>query len=106
MGEETLPAHVIELDQPLNLHGFPVQRIAISIGGYIAGDLGQAPLAKVLAATGMDAAARQGDGVWTRSVARDQTPGRTLMRERSVLQTDDGTVLAGCMSSSTYWAPR
>jgi len=106
VGEETLPAHVIELDQPLNLHGFPVQRVAVSIGGYIAGDLGQAPLAKVLAATGMDAAARQGDGVWTRSVARDQTPGRTLMRERSVLQTDDGTVLAGCMSSSTYSAPR
>lgn len=106
VGEETLPADVIELDQPLNLHGFPVQRIAVSIGGYIAGDLGQAPLAKVLAATGMDAAARQGDGVWTRSVARDQTPGRTLMRERSVLQTDDGTVLAGCMSSSTHSAPR
>lgn len=106
VGGQALPAQVIELDPPLNLHGFPVQRIAVSTDGYIAGDLGQAPLDKMLAATGMDAAARRANGVWTREVARDQRPGRTQLRERSVLQTDDGTVLVGCMSGSTYSEPR
>lgn len=44
----------------------------------------------------------QGDGYWMREVARECFPGRASTRELSVLATDSGTALAGCMGSSLH----
>ena len=102
VADEVLTAHAIELEAPVQLHGFPVQVVSLAFGGYLAAEMGQAPLEQLLAATGMGEPQRRGDGFWMREVAREHFPGRAFTGELSVLATDSGTALAGCMSSSLH----
>lgn len=99
VGNEALPTQTIALDAPLELYGFPVEVIALAFGGYIAADMGPAPLQQVLAATAMGQAERKSAGYWVREVARDKHAGGISTRELSVLGTDSGGALLGCMST-------
>lgn len=90
---------VVTLDQPVALKGLPAQSLVLAYGGYLAADMGDAPLKAVLDATGLGAADRQAEGYWMREATREASSGYTRVRTLSVIPTDSGAVLAGCMTS-------
>jgi len=97
-GQE-MPVMVITLEQPVALKGVAATSIVLAYGGYLAADMGDAPLKAVLDATGLGAADRQAEGYWMREAARETSSGYTRVRAFSVIATDSGAVLAGCMTS-------
>lgn len=97
-GQE-MPVMVITLEQPVALKGVAATSIVLAYGGYLAADMGDAPLKAVLDATGLGAADRQAEGYWMREAAREVSSGYTRVRAFSVIATDSGAVLAGCMTS-------
>ena len=98
-GQE-IPVMVVTLEQPVALNGLPAQSLVLAYGGYLAADMGDAPLKAVLDATGLGAADRQAEGYWMREVTREASSGYTRVRAFSVIPTDSGVVLAGCMTSN------
>lgn len=97
-GQE-MPVMVITLEQPVALKGVAATSLVLAYGGYIAADMGDAPLKAVLDATGLGAADRQAEGYWMQEAAREASSGYTRVRAFSVIATDSGAVLAGCMTS-------
>ena len=61
--------------------------------------MGDAPLKAVLDAAGLGPADRQVEGYWRREATREASSGYTRVRAFSVIPTDSGAVLAGCMTS-------
>lgn len=103
VGDGELPVLVVEFAEPFVLQGLPVRKVAVAYGGYIAGDLGNAPIEKVLRAAGMTAR-DQGEeaGMWERVIANTASPAGAEIRSRSVVRTDEGVVLSGCMVSRVH----
>ena len=97
-GQE-MPVVVVTLEQPVALKGLPAQSLVLAYGGYFAADMGDAPLKAVLDAAGLGAADRQVEGYWRREATREASSGYTRVRAFSVIPTDSGAVLAGCMTS-------
>ena len=97
-GQE-IPVMVVTLDQPVALKGLPAQSLVLAYGGYLAADMGDAPLKAVIAVTDLGAADLQEEGYWMREVTREASSGYTRVRAFSVIPTDSGAVLAGCMTS-------
>lgn len=97
-GQE-MPVMVITLEQPVALKGVAATSLVLAYGGYIAADMGDAPLKAVLDATGLGAADRQAEGYWMREASREASSGYTRVQAFSVIPTDGGGVLAGCMTS-------
>ena len=98
VGGQTMSLLAVTLDHPVMLQGLPVQSLGIAQGGYFA-DMGDAPLKAVLGATGLGAADPQAEGYWMREETREASSGYTRVRAFSVIPTDSGAVLAGCMTS-------
>lgn len=98
VGGQTMSLLAVTLDHPVMLQGLPVHSLGIAQGGYFA-DMGDAPLKAVLDATGLGAADRQAEGYWMREGTREASSGYTRVRAFSVIPTDSGAVLAGCMTS-------
>lgn len=90
---------VITLEQPVALKGLSATLLVLAYGGYLAADMGDAPLKAVLDATGLGAADRQAEGYWMREASREASSGYTRVQAFSVIPTDGGAVLAGCMTS-------
>jgi hypothetical protein len=90
---------VVTLEQPVALKGLPAQSLVLAYGGYFAADMGDAPLRAVLDAAGLGVADRQIEGYWRREATREASSGYTRVRSFSVIPTDSGGVLAGCMTS-------
>lgn len=101
VGGQTMSLLAVMLDHPVMLQGLPVQSLGIAQGGYFA-DMGDAPLKAVLGATGLGAADRQAEGYWMREGTREASSGYTRVRALSVIPTDSGAVLAGCMTSEVH----
>lgn len=97
-GQE-MPVVVVTLEQPVALKGLPAQSLVLAYGGYFAADMGDAPLRAVLDAAGLGVADRQIAGYWMREATREASSGYTRVRSFSVILTDSGAVLAGCMTS-------
>ncbi|MGX9190842.1 hypothetical protein [Stenotrophomonas sp. Ker107b] len=97
-GQE-MPVMVITLEQPVALKGLAATSIVLAYGGYLAADMGDAPLKAVLDATGLGAADRRAEGYWMREASREASSGYTRVQAFSVIPTDSGAVLAGCMTS-------
>lgn len=97
-GQE-IPVMVITLEQPVALKGLSATLLVLAYGGYLAADMGDAPLKAVLDATGLGAADRQAEGYWMREASREASSGYTRVQAFSVIPTDGGAVLAGCMTS-------
>ena len=97
-GQE-MPVMVVTLEEPVALQGLPAQSLVLAYGGYFAADMGDAPLKAVLDAAGLGPADRQVEGYWRREAAREASSGHTRVRAISVIPTDSGAVLAGCMTS-------
>lgn len=97
-GQE-IPVMVVTLEQPVALKGLAARSIVLAYGGYLAADMGDAPLKAVLDATGLGAADRQAEGYWMREASREASSGYTRVQAFSVIPTDGGAVLAGCMTS-------
>ena len=97
-GQE-IPVMVVTLEQPVALNGLPAQSLVLAYGGYLAADMGDAPLKAVLDVTDLGAADLQEEGYWMREVTREASSGYTRVRAFSVIPTDSGVVLAGCMTS-------
>ncbi len=97
-GQE-MPVMVITLEQPVALKGLAATSIVLAYGGYLAADMGDAPLKAVLDATGLGAADRQAEGYWMREASREASSGYTRVQASSVISTDGGALLAGCMTS-------
>jgi len=99
VGGQTMSLFAVTLDHPVMLQGLPVQSLGIAQGGYFAADMGDAPLKAVLDATRLGVADRQVEGYWMREATREASSGYTRVRAFSVIPTDSGAVLAGCMTS-------
>lgn len=99
VGGQTMSLLAVTLDHPVMLQGLPVQSLGIAQGGYFAADMGDAPLKAVLDATRLGVADRQVEGYWMREATREASSGYTRVRAFSVISTDSGAVLAGCMTS-------
>ncbi|NWF32023.1 hypothetical protein HH110_03050 [Stenotrophomonas sp. SAM-B] len=99
VGGQTMSLLAVTLDHPVMLQGLPVQSLGIAQGGYFAADMGDAPLKAVLDATRLGVADRQVEGYWMREATREASSGYTRVRAFSVIPTDSGAVLAGCMTS-------
>lgn len=99
VGGQTMSLLAVTLDHPVMLQGLPVQSLGIAQGGYFAADMGEAPLKAVLDATHLGEADRQVEGYWMREATREASSGYTRVRAFSVIPTDSGAVLAGCMTS-------
>lgn len=97
-GQE-IPVVVVTLEQPVALKGLPAQSLVLAYGGYFAADMGDAPLRAVLDAAGLGPADRHAEGYWMREATREASSGYTRVRAFSVIPTDSGAVLAGCMTS-------
>jgi hypothetical protein len=97
-GQE-MPVMVVTLEEPVALQGLPAQSLVLAYGGYFAADMGDAPLKAVLDAAGLGPADRQVEGYWRREAAREASSVYTRVRAISVIPTDSGAVLAGCMTS-------
>lgn len=97
-GQE-MPVVVVTLEQPVALKGLPAQSLVLAYGGYFAADMGDAPLRAVLDAAGLGPADRHAEGYWMREATREASSGYTRVRAFSVIPTDSGAVLAGCMTS-------
>ena len=100
-GQE-MPVVVVTLERPVALKGLPAQSLVLAYGGYFAADMGDAPLKAVLDAAGLGAADRQVEGYWRREATREASSGYTRVRVFSVMPTDSGAVLAGCMTSEVH----
>ena len=100
-GQE-MPVVVVTLERPVALKGLPAQSLVLAYGGYFAADMGDAPLKAVLDAAGLGAADRQVEGYWRREATREASSGYTRVRVFSVIPTDSGAVLAGCMTSEVH----
>ena len=96
---QEMPVVVVTLEQPVALKGLPAQSLVLAYGGYFAADMGDAPLKAVLDAAGLGPADRQVEGYWRREATREASSGYTRVRSFSVIPTDSGAVLAGCMTS-------
>ncbi|MEK0268016.1 hypothetical protein QT383_19560 [Stenotrophomonas rhizophila] len=72
-GQE-MPVMVITLEQPVALKGLAATSIVLAYGGYLAADMGDAPLKAVLDATGLGAADRQAEGYWMREASGRRPP--------------------------------
>ncbi|WP_313246599.1 hypothetical protein [Stenotrophomonas rhizophila] len=96
---QEMPVVVVTLEQPVALEGLPAQSLVLAYGGYFAADMGDAPLKAVLDAAGLGPADRQVEGYWRREATREASSGYTRVRSFSVIPTDSGAVLAGCMTS-------
>jgi len=103
-GGRKMPVMVVTLEQPVALQGLPAQSLVLADGGYLAADMGDAPLEAVLDATGLGAPDRQAEGYWMRETAREASSGYLRVRAFSVIATGSGGVLAGCMTSEVRLA--